>query len=182
MWLARFRFGFKPLCGRLRSPPSQSWRGMALALGVGLGALWAPLAGREASAQVGGLYWQCVAPSGGTPAGYCQVSTTYPLPVNGSASGAEITAVAGTQRALAISSATALTVPATATIALIQAQGSNNGSGVCLYWQDDGTVPTVSAGQILSAGTSMYYAVVGLPIKLIAATGATCTATISYFK
>ena len=91
-------------------------------------------------------------------------------------------AVAGTQRALSIASATALTIPATATFAVIQAQGTNNTSGVCLYWQDDGTNPTNAAGQQMSAGQSLVYNVSTLPIKLIAASGATCTATISYYK
>lgn len=95
---------------------------------------------------------------------------------------APLAAVAGTQRALSIATATSLTVPATATTAIIQAQGTNNTSGVCLYWQDDGTAPTASAGQQMAAGSVMLYKVTSLPIQLIAATGATCTATISYYK
>lgn len=93
-----------------------------------------------------------------------------------------LTAVPGTQRGLAISSATALTIPAGATIALIQAQGTNNTGGACLFWEDDGTNPTSSAGQEMAATQSMYYQVRTLPIKLIAASGATCTATISYYQ
>lgn len=92
------------------------------------------------------------------------------------------TVVAGTQRGLAIASATALTIPATATAALISVAGTNNTSGVCAYWQDDGTNPTNAAGQPLAAGAYLVYNAVGLPIKLIAASGATCTANISYYK
>ncbi len=59
----------------------QGWRGMALALGVGL---IVALATIPASAQQGatGTYWQCVPPSTSNPnGGYCPVNTTYPLPV-----------------------------------------------------------------------------------------------------
>lgn len=115
-------------------------------------------------------------------------SHDIPMPVSCTAAQCTITVtaglltpVAGTQVALSIASATALTVPAGATVAVIQAQGTNNSSGVCLYWQDDGTSPTGSAGQQMAAGATLTYAVAGLPIKLIAATGATCTATISYY-
>ena len=149
---------------------------------VGLAMLLLGMVSLPAYAQVGGLYWQCVAPSGGTPAGYCPVSDAYPLPVNASVSGAALTALAGTQTGLAISSATALTVPSGATKARIQAQGTNNTAGVCLYWRDDGTSPTGSAGYQMAAGMGMFYDVVSLPIKLIAATGASCTATILYYQ
>lgn len=126
------------------------------------------------------LYWQCQPPGAGSPnGGYCPVNQTYRLPVAAANSGV---AVAGTQVGLAISSATALTVPSGATVALIQAQGTNNTSGQCLFWRDDGTNPTTTAGQALANGASMYYAIQGLPIKLIAASSATCTATISYYK
>lgn len=92
------------------------------------------------------------------------------------------TALAGTQTNLSVATATAPTVPATATILVAQAQGTNNTSGVCLYWQDDGTNPTASAGQQMSASQTLSYIVTGLPIKFIAATGATCTVTLSYYK
>lgn len=95
---------------------------------------------------------------------------------------AAVAALAGTQTGLSIATATALTVPTGATIALIQAQGTNNTSGACLFWRDDGTNPTNSTGSQMAAGASMFYKVTSLPIKLIAASGATCTATISYYK
>lgn len=95
---------------------------------------------------------------------------------------AAITPVAGTQRGLSIASSTALTVPGGATLAVIQAQGSNNSSGICLYWQDDGTAPTNSAGQGMSAVQTLVYKGSLSAIRLIAASGATCTATISYYQ
>ncbi len=178
------RSGCPSLTGVNRAGPLQRACGMAGTLVVG-GALSLILFFGVSPAQAQssqGLYWQCVAPSGGTPAGYCPVNNTYPLPVAGSTTSGTLTIVAGTQTGLAIASATSLTVPATATTALIQAQGANNSSGVCLYWRDDGTNPSGSAGQQLTAGGSIFYHVTSLPIKLFAATGATCTATISYYK
>lgn len=111
-----------------------------------------------------------------TQVGGNAVTTTIPV------SAGSVTAVAGTQVGLSIATATALTVPAGAMLAIINAQGANNPSGICLYWRDDGTNPTNSAGQALSALATLNYKVAALPIKLIAASGATCTATISYFQ
>lgn len=126
---------------------------------------------------------------GGLNAGTCYYIVPNPdgslnvKPDSGAASAPySPTALAGTQRSLAIASATALTIPATATMALISVAGTNNTSGVCAYWQDDGTSPTNAAGQPLAAGAYLPYNAAGLPIKLIAASGATCTANISYYK
>lgn len=93
-----------------------------------------------------------------------------------------VVSVPGTQTGLAIATATAPTIPAMATYLLAQAQGTNNTGGICLYWQDDGTNPTASAGQGLAAGASMWRKVSPDAIKFIAATGATCAVTISYYK
>lgn len=123
----------------------------------------------------------------------CPASANYPYTVDSSVSACDpqapancirplLTAIAGTQRGLSIASATALTIPTGAKFALIQAQGTNNTSGVCLFWQDDGTAPTNAAGNALSANSIIAYAVQQLPIQLISASGATCTATISYYK
>lgn len=92
------------------------------------------------------------------------------------------TAVAGTQTALSIASATAPTVPATATILVFQPQGTNNSSGQCLIYRDDGTNPTGTTGIGVGAGQTVTYFVASSPIKFIAATGATCTVTITYYK
>ncbi len=148
-----------------------------LLVGIGLGS--SPVLAQQGNT---GMFWQCAAPSSSNPnGGYCPVNTTYPLPVTGDTV-TTLAAVAGTQRGTSIASATALTIPATATVALIQAQGTNNSSGVCLYWQDDGTNPTASAGLQMPAGTTMFYKVSLLPAKFIAATGASCTLTASYYK
>lgn len=92
------------------------------------------------------------------------------------------TIVAGTQRGVSMAAATALTIPATATMALISVAGTNNNGDVCAYWQDDGTNPTGSAGNPLAAGAYLPYNGSGLPIKLIQATGATCTFNAAYYK
>lgn len=92
------------------------------------------------------------------------------------------TAVAGTQRGVSMVTATALTIPATSTTALISVGGTNNASGICAYWQDDGTSPTGSAGNPLASGAYLPYNATGLPIKLIQATGATCTFNAAYYK
>lgn len=127
-------------------------------------------------------------PGGGTPC-FNQYSNANPLPVTQASggspqivTGATVVAVPSTQRGLAIATATAPTIPATATYILAQAQGTNNAGGVCLYWQDDGTNPTAGAGQALAAGASMWRKVSADGIKFIAATGATCTVTLSYYK
>lgn len=107
-------------------------------------------------------------------------STPMPVtPVIGTSN--SLVAVAGTQVGLTISSATAPTVPVGATVLLIQAQGSNNGTNECLFWRDDGTNPTGTTGQGIGALGSLYYQVKAVPIMLIQATGASCTATISYY-
>lgn len=139
-------------------------------------------------AYSGGVNTQSMTPNGGLRvqpmdgAGH-DVSTSNPLPVTGSTSSSSLTAVAGAQRNVSMSIATALTVPATATTAVISVNGTNNSSGVCAYWQDDGTSPTGTAGQPLMAGAYISnYKVTGLPIKLIQATGATCTFSASFYK
>lgn len=102
-------------------------------------------------------------------------------PLNGS------TAIAGTQTGVSLASATSLTVPAGANIAVITVEGTNNSAGVCARWRDDGTAPTASAGSPLAANAVMVYQVISstltyLPIQLIQASSATCTADVAYYK
>lgn len=92
------------------------------------------------------------------------------------------TALAGTQTNLSISSATSPTIPTGASLMVIQAQGTNNTGGSCLRYRDDGTVPTTSTGIQVPALGLVVYRVVGNPISLIQDSGATCTATIAYYK
>lgn len=96
-------------------------------------------------------------------------------------------AVAGTQTGVSIVSATGLTVPTGANIAIITVEGTNNTAGVCARWRDDGTAPTSTVGNPLSANAVMVYQVVDssqnpLPIKLIQASGASCAMDVAYYK
>lgn len=88
--------------------------------------------------------------------------------------------VGGTQTSVSVASATGLTIPTGATGVLVDVQGTNNTSGVCLYWRDDGTNPTASTGHALPTGA---YLVPPSPttIKFITATSATCSITVSYY-
>ncbi len=92
-----------------------------------------------------------------------------------------LTAIAGTQTNVSMASATALTVPANAQLAVITVVGTNNTSGICAYWRDDGTSPTGTTGQPLASLTGVTYFVKNLPIKLIQATGASCTFSVAYY-
>lgn len=125
----------------------------------------------------------------GQQAGFAIDPTTHALltaPAGGggttTVTQAALTPLAATQTNVSIASATALTIPATATSVYITANGVNNSSGICLYWRDDGTAPTGTTGQSMSAAEALYYKVVGLPIQLIVATSATCTFSASYYK
>lgn len=73
-----------------------------------------------------------------------------PVPVSGSTKPAGLTAK-GYQQLTSLASAAALTVPANATVALIQAESQS------VRWRDDGTDPTTTVGMVLSAGESMFF-------------------------
>lgn len=166
--------------GARRSRPFQGRCGMAASL-VALALLLATQLAPAAHAQSSqGLFWQCV-PASSTDAQpkYCPVSSNYPLPVT---SGTQsLTPVAGAQRGVSIATSTGMTIPTGATTAIVQAQGTNTAGGICLFWQDDGTAPTGTAGQALAANNSITVPAIAA-FKMIAATGATCTASISYYK
>jgi hypothetical protein len=57
----------------------------------------------------------------------------------------------GYQQVTSLASASALTVPTGATVALIQAETQS------IRWRDDGTNPTTSVGMVLSAGETMFF-------------------------
>lgn len=80
----------------------------------------------------------------------------------------------GYQQITSLSSATALTVPLGATIALIQAETQD------VRWRDDGTSPTASVGMIIGAGTTLPYTGDLNAIKFIEAT-ASAKLNISYY-
>ena len=177
MLTLRETLGLPPHKGSLRGSHSQGWRGMALALGGLLGLLTAS----PADAQVAGMYWQCVA---NDPTKLCPVSTSFPTP--GSLEIRGWLPVAGTQRGVAIATSTALTIPTGATVAMVQAQGTGaTVGGQCAFYQDDGTAPTATAGQILVPNQTIVLSGVSMTaFRVIAASGAgaACTLTASYYK
>ena len=78
------------------------------------------------------------------------------VPQQAASSGSPTTAPAaltakGYQQLTSLSSATALTVPSGATVALIQAESQS------IRWRDDGTDPTTSVGMVLAAGESLFF-------------------------
>ncbi len=166
-------------------PRGQGWGCMATLLAVSIAFAMPALADAGQ-----GLYWQCKPPipaTATTPtieAGYCPVNLGYPLPV-----GQEIKGwapVAGTQTGVTISASTALTIPATATVAVVQAQGVGaTTGGQCAFWRDDGTAPTGTAGQVLVPNQSITLSGVSMTaFHIIAASGAgaSCTMSASYYK
>lgn len=158
--------------------PLQGHCGMAVSLIVGSALLLAGLTAPAAAQSSQGLFWQC-----GTNAGqpqYCPVNNTYPLPVGPTINA--LLPVVGTQRGTSIASSTGMTIPTGATVALVQFQGTNNGSGQCAFWQDDGTAPTGTAGIAAPAYLPPIWIKASAGFKAIAATGATCTMTVSYYK
>ena len=70
----------------------------------------------------------------------------------------------GYQQITSLSSSTALTVPAGATLALIVPEAQN------VRWRDDGVAPTASVGMLVPANSSMSYDGDLKSIRFIAAT------------
>lgn len=85
--------------------------------------------------------------------------------------------------AQSLASAYSLAPPAGTTAALIQPQGTNNGSGQCAFWRDDDTAPTSTTGEAIGAGQSLFYSFAPLAnAQFIQASGATCTLTVFWYK
>ena len=80
----------------------------------------------------------------------------------------------GYQQITSLSSSTALTVPAGATMALIVPETQN------VRWRDDGTAPTASVGMLVVANSSMSYDGDLQKIRFIAAT-AGAVLNVSYY-
>jgi len=106
------------------------------------------------------------------------VSPAHPCPTGQGL----LTPVAGSQEALGVATATALTVPtfgtnaAPATIAVITVEG------VSVRWRCDGTAPTASSGSLLAAGTQTFTLVVTpLSACQFIQTSATATLDVEYF-
>lgn len=83
----------------------------------------------------------------------------------------------------ALTSAYALAPPVGTSAALVQAQGTNNTSGQCAFWEDDGTAPTSTTGIAIGSGGTLFYSFAPLAkAQFIAASGATCTLTVFWYK
>ena len=80
----------------------------------------------------------------------------------------------GYQQITSLSSSTALTVPAGATLALIVPETQN------VRWRDDGVAPTASVGMLVVANSSMSYDGDLKSIRFIAAT-AGAVLNVSYY-
>ena len=91
------------------------------------------------------------------------------------------TALAGTQTAVSLAAATALTVPTGATLAIITVEGTNNAGGICARWRDDGTDPDATTGMTLVAGADFLYTGDFSAIKFIE-TAASAKLNVSYYK
>lgn len=179
IWVSDFfRSGLHSVSVMKSARPSQGRCGMAAVLGVIL-ALSVPVGPAKAqSAQ--GEFWLCGPVSSTNPQPqYCPVSNGYPFPVGNGINA--LAPVVGTQRGTAIASSTGMTIPTGATVALVQFQGTNNTAGQCAFWQDDGTAPTGTAG-IASPAYTFIWIKTSTAFKAIAATSATCTMTVSYYK
>lgn len=94
------------------------------------------------------------------------------------------------QYGVSIAAAVAPTIPDGALGVLVVPRGTNNSSGECLLWRDDGTNPTATVGNPVAQGQALWYyvkssATSSAPnssFKVIAASGATCTANFLYYK
>lgn len=81
----------------------------------------------------------------------------------------------GYQQVTNLTAAVGLTVPAGASIALLQVTGQN------VRWRDDGTDPTTTVGMVLTSGADPYpYSGDLSKIKFIEAT-ATAVLNVTYF-
>ena len=81
----------------------------------------------------------------------------------------------GYQQITSLSSATALTVPAGTSVAVIQVQTQN------VRWRDDGTDPTTTVGMLLLAGQTLeYFAADVAVVKFIEVT-ASAALNVSYY-
>ena len=86
------------------------------------------------------------------------------------------TPLAPSQEALGVTSATALTVPAGATTAVVTVEGAT------VRWRDDGTAPTASSGSLLAVGSvTTFYGASMKAVKFIQTVG-TATLDVAFYK
>lgn len=104
------------------------------------------------------------------------VSPTSPLPVTTDTSGSlPVPIASSSQLPLSISGVTTLTVPSTATQALICIETA------AIRWTDDGTTPSTTVGQLLSIQQCKIFVSLAL-VKFNPATGSSANITVSYYK
>lgn len=168
-----------------------SW-GRLLTLQVGslaswglAGLLWLLAGAGPAQAQVGGLYWQCVAPGSANPQGtFCPASTTYPLPTT--TENTTYTDLGPCQLTVG-NSATGLTggtgicsggIPAGATIAVITVETQP------MRWTGTGATnpPTQSFGSLQAVGTSFTYSAALANFRMNDTASGSSTVDVEFFK
>lgn len=81
----------------------------------------------------------------------------------------------GYEQITALSASTALTVPANARTAIIQAESQS------VRWRDDGTAPTTGIGMVLAAGDDVVYSGDLAEVRVIEIT-ASAKLNISYYR
>lgn len=86
------------------------------------------------------------------------------------------TPVSGGQMGLNVTTATALTVPATARAALVSVEGNS------VRWRDDGTNPTASVGQLIPVGSIVTFLGDSMSAVKFIQVSATATLNVSYYK
>ena len=142
--------------------------------------VYAPVGGSGSNASVGTN--GAAAPSSSTQIALPNAGGNLTAPVlNGNGgipvvvSGAS-TSVPGAQMGLGVVTATALTVPATATTAQIVVEGQS------VRCRDDGTAPTASVGTLYGVGTIIVEAKPALSALQCIQTAATATLDVGYYK
>jgi hypothetical protein len=81
-----------------------------------------------------------------------------------------------------LATAQSLTVPSTATYAILFVEGAAGLNGNCVRFYDDGTVPTASSGAPLQPGVIYGYNGTLATFQVILVTNATCSLTVIYYK
>lgn len=81
----------------------------------------------------------------------------------------------GYQQLTSLAAATALTVPAGTSFALINAETQD------VRWRDDGTDPSATVGMLIAAGSTLQYEAADLAIIKFIQTAASAKLNISYY-
>ena len=121
------------------------------------------------------------APPSGSGPGYMDSNGNICFTGGGSSSPttttpAALTPVASSQMGLGVVTATALTVPATATTAICTVEGQS------VRYRDDGTDPTASVGSLVAVGSILTLKLTSFTAAKFIQTGATATLDCMYYK